>query len=160
MKRAESRGVIFISLKSHCPWRPSVPFIHPLDLKLSQGSLWQNGRFREPVTGCGANQGRMSEASEKSDRDLFSGSRIQSGAWASEMSLVSGLKGSVYSWKNYRSIWCWAAPARWVLQFSKPGTRAVQVDMSSAWNGLPATGTCWPHTFFKTQLKCPLSCGA
>lgn len=106
MERPESIGIIFISLKSHCPWRP-VLFIHPLDLKLSQGSLWQNGGFREPVTGCGANQGRMSEASEKLDRDLVSGSRIQSGTWASEMSPVSGLKGSVYSWKNYRSIWCW-----------------------------------------------------
>lgn len=50
----------------------------------------------------------MSEASEKSDRDLFSGSRIRSGARASEMSPVSGMKGSVYSWKNYRSMWCWA----------------------------------------------------
>lgn len=108
MQRPESIVVIFISLKSHCPWRPSVVFIHPLDLTLSQGSLWQNGGFREPVTGCGATQGRMSEASEKSDRDLFSGSRIRSGTRASEMSPVSGMTGSVYSWKNYRSIWCWA----------------------------------------------------
>lgn len=106
MKRPESIVVIFISLKSHCPWRPS--FHTPLDLKLSQRSLWQNGGFREPVTGCRANQGRMSETSEKSDRGLFSGSRIRPGARASEMSPVSGMTGSVYSWKNYRSIWCWA----------------------------------------------------